>query len=258
MIYRFLLKRRILTPVSPLNLQDATYSINERFSNGVRDKITSKIGGVHVICGPPGCGKTTRIRQEIIEAKRKNQIEGALMLCGSADDVELSSDGSLLEWIREGAKLKNMSFSETLNSYKFDRPIVVVIDQFDHLYGFKDTKRTLVSLAENSTLLKKFTVILAMNDVQFAKEVVSWNGREKITHFKPQKWTKQELRPVFDYLFSQRKFTEDEKYHIEELGERAGTCGFVLKRIITMFDLESLKYEAESIHQHWIHLESLK
>ena len=112
--------------------------------------------------------------------RTNNYLSGVII--EQLDDSVLNYN-SLMDWLKvrwniDSNKVKNAKLSNLINEQ--DKPVAIILDQFDYATDMKHIENCITSMAEDSSLYKHYTVFLCVNEPTFNKEIVSWNGGAKI------------------------------------------------------------------------------
>jgi len=103
--------------------------------------------------------------------KFENSIKIGLQnpTCGviveTLDDSVRNSD-SLMDWIKlkwniDSNKVKNTKLSSLI--YKQDKPVAIILDDFDYAMEFKNISESITSMAEDSSLTQHYIICINLN-----------------------------------------------------------------------------------------------
>lgn len=173
--------------------------------NGLDKKNGTNVsGGVRVLWGPPGCGKSTYTTHQCNELVKDSTLAGIVLLneCKNNKTVHTS------DWLNECLGHNILSIGNPMSSLFPHHPpkhTVFIFDQFDNLYRKCQNKEllriTIKSLAEDGEKHDSFLVVLCISDPEIAADMLLLNGGRKIRLLyhepKRMKWTKAE---VLDFL----------------------------------------------------------
>ena len=181
LVERYFLKRRMNVSVKPYPLV-TTLVENPSTRSALETALTDPHVGVHVFWAPNGAGKSTYLRSVIPRLHIDKRITGAGYFRGSA--------GNPTEWLQDALGIASAKpsvverFASLLGDVEFGTaPYILAIDQFDELVTqphIADLENLIVQLATASLGSKSFAVVLGISDIDLAKEVLTWNGGEKI------------------------------------------------------------------------------
>ncbi len=162
-VARFMIRRLINQPIHecPNHVPILEESIERA--------ILSPLCGVHVLCGSGGINSIQIVAQRL---QKENKIAGVLLTtCTSRNENPFS-------WLKGVFQIsyeeKSRFMSDLLDK---SGGVVLVLDQF-HLSMHESF---LVSLAEDSVMTKKYTVIACVADPLACEKILGWNGRSKIS-----------------------------------------------------------------------------
>mmetsp|Transcript_6859 Transcript_6859/g.10301 ORF Transcript_6859/g.10301 Transcript_6859/m.10301 type:complete len:313 (+) Transcript_6859:198-1136(+) len=189
------------------------YSL-QTIRNGLSKKNGTNVsGGVRVLWGPHGCGKTTYTIHQCNELVKEGTLEGVVLMneCRNNETAHTS------DWLNECLGHDILSKGNPLSSLFPHQPpkhTVFIFDQFDNLYRKCQNKELLrvaiKSLAEDGEKHDSFLVVLCISDPDIAAEMLLLNGGRKIRllDHEPErmKWTESE---VLEFL-SDKALTDDQ------------------------------------------------
>jgi hypothetical protein len=169
-------------------------------------------GGVRILWGPPGCGKSTYTITECNRLKEDGTLAGVVLLreCMN-NECETST------WLNKCIGHDVLSLGSplsTLFSHQPKKHTVFLFDQFDNIYRKCQDKQALKvaikHLAEDGEKHDSFIVVLCISDPEIAAEMLRLNGGKKIRLIdhspNEMKWSEEE---VLDYV-SEKHFTKDQ------------------------------------------------
>jgi len=166
-------------PIKQVSIIENKYIPNNKLENSIKTSLQSPTCGVYVLYAPYATGKTTSVRRIADELRTSQELSGVII--ESLDNTVLLSN-SLLNWLKIrwniSNKVKNTKLSDLI--YKQNKPVAIILDNFEDAMGLKNIEDCVTILAEDSDLTKHYTVLLCVNNPSFGKEIVSWNGGAKI------------------------------------------------------------------------------
>jgi len=223
-----MVKRSLLVkmnaPIKQVSLRENKYIHNNNLEGAIKMGLKSQNCGVHVLCAPYGIGKTTSVRRIANELRTNEDLSGVII--EPLDDSVRNSD-SLMDWLKlrwniDSSKVKNTKLSGLIDEQ--DKPMAIILDQFDYAMGMKNIEESISSMAEDSVFGKHYTVLLCVKEPIFSKEIVSWNGGAKIqsiSHNMPLfKWNSE----MVSNLHENFKKNCDDRYN-EKLINTSTTAG---------------------------------
>lgn len=200
--------------------------------------------GVRVVGLPGGAGKTTHTRIVCERLRKAGEISGVCAVVGGA--IARASSGPALQLaISEyvvGPSIKTLlkdtsmdmdMISDYLTSVAKDgeRPIVLVIDQFDHIMRNNEHNSVyslVTGLAEDSVQTMKYVVVIGVSDPSHAATILRWNGGSKIHglghNSSTYKWGEDSIRTLMNEYSG--VVPPDWFY---KCAVRAGTPGYVVE-----------------------------
>ena len=212
--------------------------------------------GVFVHWGVYESGKTNAVREA---SWRLQEKAGNLVI--SLNNYEFIRSGGRDEELRRAIGVPKDMRDKPISDF-FNKPdTTIVIDHFDDFMyeksrddGFFDEKhlpktiQMVLDLIKESTLTRKFNVLLVLTSWERAKELVD-AGCKLIPSDTPARWTKGQLETLFDTLPETVKSNIGEKKdEVMRLVTLSGTPGFLSfhahsaqpfnSRHATMYDLE--------------------
>lgn len=155
--------------------------------------------GVHILCAPPGAGKTTAVAKAIQRARAHGvdkppgapKITGQLVI-GSPTKNTTPLYATLRDAIggpRSRSTISRLLHAELATGHKLTDVIpkgtVIVIDNADTLRGSAGFKRAVMALAQMGASTKTFTTIIIVSDPALALQMRAWRGSSKIQTVRP-------------------------------------------------------------------------
>lgn len=190
-------------------------SISDTLSTG--DNVS---GGVRILYGEPGCGKSTYTISECNRLVEKGVLAG-LVLCNECrnNDTETS------DWLNKCIGYEILSYGNplsTLFSHQPEKHTVFLFDQFDNLYRKCQDKEMLrvaiKSLAEDGEKHNSYIVVLCISDPAIAADMLLLNGGKKIRLIvdKPDqmRWSEAEVLK----FVSDKKLTKNQTDACKKVG----------------------------------------
>lgn len=268
------IQKELSKPVELFQLHPTnSYVAHEKFLGDIRENIFDELKGVKVVWAPPGYGKSTYLKRVCADLQRDELIYGAKIM----SHFRKHKDMPLIETLAIGIGFppdiapRFHTLSEIMHD-KTDLPIVIVFDQFDHLMAqeLDHAKSFVVSLAEDSLQSKKYTVLLNVTEPKFAREILNWNGGQKISLFQDNverleeyKWGVEHHNQLWRLSAENYKMQvrPEIKEKFIEMCARAGTPGFFLKyrKQLEILDsgsnvsekIEKIEKDAEEYQNKW-------
>lgn len=188
---------------------------NDRLEAPIRTAINNRTSGVQVLHTEPGTGKTTASRDVIRDLQLSRKISGALLVkCSniSMNNTQATRDTLQTALRRELFRVCgvpqtsragfNVSSLFPHNNNNRHKRSVLLLDQFDHVTNW-DTKEVcslVKAFAEDAAQSNSFVVVANVSDRALFKDMITWNGAQKITSMLPEdeifEWSDEELRSV--------------------------------------------------------------
>ena len=253
-MYQFPVAEYVLKPPE-------VYTENRNFVEAVQKSILDPLCGIKVLWTPSGYGKSTYVRAVCSELQKQKKITGVIVL--DAEGVKPSP--TLTAWLASkiGAPKAHLTswfnhISDLLPDRFDEKPVLIVIDQFDHLHYANKVQSFVVSMAENSVLTKKYVVLLVVSNPDFASQILSWNGGEKIHSVDKDvlsfKWKEEHFEELWKAVASNIQLPELARKQFISACALAGTPGYFLKHLptITPSNIPTLEKKAQEVHDEWI------
>lgn len=232
--FKFLYKSPIIPMKSLTKIVE-----NKPFTTDIEKGILDPNCGVKVLWAPEGSGKTTHVRLITNKLIQNNKLEGAIIIKATETDF------TPLAWFSSSIKdlfypvpivldassindlLENINSPQGILSPK---RILIVIDQLENIRRTDKLNRLIKSLAEESVLSKKFTVLVITKDPAYARGLLELNGRTKIRpickdDLQKYKWNEHQITQWIEFN------GKENIKRIEALkaaGTLAGTPGFLI------------------------------
>lgn len=230
---RRVLRRRMRKPIHEQTLRSPRVE-HAHVENTLTSALTDRHCGVKVLWGPPGCGKSTY--SKLVLHKLQQDGRGVVEV-----RIEGGIQGKYNAWLNRELGVMETLHMNDLFPTKSKAP-VLFIDHADQLLAGgveKELQSFVVQLAEQSVGRKGFTVLFNFTKSENAKEVLSWNGGEKIQdvfadpsglHWHEDcTWGQIHLREFLTK--SGVDWNDHEKDLFVRLGATAGTPGFALEML---------------------------
>lgn len=129
--------------------------------------------GVHVLCAPQGTGKTVALARACAIAERRDVVTSSFHIyCNTVPGCIEFAKWCNQHW----TSLHTNSVSDTLLS---SERVALILHRFQHMKHHPKQVDFVVSLAEDSTQTKKFTVVVCTDDKTQAQQLLS-TGSYKI------------------------------------------------------------------------------
>ena len=227
------------------NIQDFNLNgplvLKQSLVQDIKSFIKSNIGGVRVIWGPPGSGKSTALRKVLKNMHDKKQIRGAVFIKPPPDASDIPT-----VWFSNDLSDgfgNTYNPNEKLSKFlpKFNGiPNVVVLDQLDNAQFGEEMRIFIKTLAEDSSLTKSYIAFAILSDAYKAKMMYDWNSHEKIVllqgPYAPPtlyQWDTEDVEKWFskDFLLhpsSSLLSAPMDQARIKEIAITAGTPGFLV------------------------------
>jgi hypothetical protein len=231
--------RRIMNKATSdikLMAENFPFVMKEELAEDLTKAMTVVRGGVNILWAPQGAGKTTTVQKVCEKLKKEGKILGAVIMQppdGNADPPH--------KWFRMclsdafGALLlENEKLSDLMPYSKGHPPVVFVFDQMDNVKTTDELKCFIKTLAEDSTLVKSYVVIVILHDADIAHSMREWNGRQKIVILSDHdvfryKWNENDISEWLKN-YSRTIFLEDDDFQRTQFityASKAGTPGFL-------------------------------
>lgn len=176
-------------------------TLSKNLDKGVGNNVS---GGVRILWGPPGCGKSTYTISVCNSLVYEKKINGVVLVNGNRNNID---DTAL--WLNKCLGYDILSEGNMLSALFPHQPpkhTIFIFDQFDNLYRKcqnKDMLRVAIkSLAEDGEKHDSYIVVLCISDPNIAAEMLLLNGGQKIRLIDHSpvnmKWTKEEVVEFLD------------------------------------------------------------
>lgn len=182
-------------------------------SSNLDKKIGANVsGGVRILWGPPGCGKSTYTITECNRLKEDGTLAGLVLLREC-----MNNESETSTWLNKCIGHDVLSLGSPLSklfSHQPKKHTVFLFDQFDIIYRKCQDKQALKvaikHLAEDGEKHDSFIVVLCISDPEIAAEMLRLNGGKKIRlidHSPDEmKWSEEE---VLEFV-SEKNLTKDQ------------------------------------------------
>ena len=272
--------RKFRKPIAPYPLFTGVIDHPET-TKAITRALTYGHCGVHVYWSPFSAGKSTYLRHITPKLVGEGKLAGAILTEGGLSDVDVS------EWMYQELGMWHMNnnlavhLADLLQKHPctttmenkdpgagghIRKPYAIIIDGFDETMRTADQRvlqNLIVTLAGTGHRTKLFTVVLAVTQIDNARTVLSWNGRQKIDLIGPRperfKWQRPEIVALAKELAEtnangRSTIISDELIDICSLG---GTPGVVIDAHCEDPDIPALKNKVEKISAMWGRAEEL-
>lgn len=155
--------------------------ISNLLENKIFHSLSNSLCGVHVFYHPSRFSARSIYLESLNNLMESEKINGALI--ATVRKNELVRFSNPWYWFKAQFVSENESSSNLSNLLRDDDRVAVVIDGLEEgvdVYDPKLLESFVVSLAENSVLTKRYTVLLCLNTEKFYRETIMWNGGAKI------------------------------------------------------------------------------
>lgn len=211
-----LVGERLAKPVELFKLQPHTSLWqNPRLVQPIARAMLATPPGVHVLHAGPGMGKSTALCTVLHELQYKGRVRGGIVWNGGHLPTTRRGEPVALKlgaWAKNEFQLPQEAYGDTLVDLlppldESGRRAIICIDQFDHYASVAqpiELESLVTHLAETAQLSDAFTAVLVVRDAATAKQVLDFNGGQKIGSVldedEPFEWTDEELGHVVDRL----------------------------------------------------------
>lgn len=235
---------KLLHKVDNLSSKTEPYFPKEELVKDINSAILcDNPGGVKILWGIQGSGKTTTLKKELEILRKKDKINGVLFLTATDQDTVHPSVWfrSCLTDFRGPILFDHQKFSELLEKdvgEKIVKPTVIVIDQIDNMILDDHLRNFIRTLAEDSTLYRNYIVFVVTSDAANAMKIYNWNRKQKIVILGPRhpskyRWNKIDIERWVDQYYKNTNNGNFEpgsqrKIDFIEAAEKAGTPGFLV------------------------------
>jgi Cdc6-like AAA superfamily ATPase len=147
----------------------------------------TNVCGVSIVTGITDPSKVVWLAKQLYYERHVNKV--SYVNCGN---YVIGDSRSLLNWLRKELRIPQTLDLGSYFSKKhilktifrlFDtqnRPVLLIIDNFDKLIVNNNYKLFVTSLAENSSLSKSYLVLIMIDDCNVAKDILRLNNGQKI------------------------------------------------------------------------------
>lgn len=248
--------------IEPFHLR-TRYISHKKFEEIIEANAVHEMRGVRIILAPPGSGKTTIVRHTLQRLYTEKKISGAVVLHNY-----MTLDKYLNPWIMK--TLGSSSVDHTVNSIlpkihcskvpNETIPYVIVFDQFDDLLlrsTPNELKAFFCSLAQDSVMNRKYTVLLLMKEKESAKLAHSWNDNTKIVFSSNLHlpWAEEEILELVKEAQKTWEISEKDGELLRRFGPISKSPRFVLEHAANPRTLQvqesQLSLQAKECDQRW-------
>ena len=239
---RYQLSRKFKRPIPQLQLNPmSSYCEQDFMLEDIRRSLLNPQCGIHILCAPSGCGKTTTALRALENLRAEGKILGGVRVSWR-DILETNRNLTLLARLKSSLEISPLESSTNLNALlppaplDVHRPVVLLIDQFDHARCDDDMKSFLISLAEESVLTKRYTVLLCTGSLAKSRSIHDWNGKTKLHQvnylISRYRWSDADIKTLVCRLGGLDAFEDQAtRQKVLEAFCIVGTPGFVLDHI---------------------------
>jgi hypothetical protein len=153
-------------------------NVSPSLAKRVESEVSDGLGGVKVLWGPSGAGKTATVRAVLQQMQHNGRISGSAVITPPPPELGIRPAA----WFSGGlggVLLPCEKLSDLLPQHL--PPFVIVIDQMEACPPSESLRVMVKTLAEDSSLTLKYVVIIVTSDSAAALTMWEWNGRQKIT-----------------------------------------------------------------------------
>ena len=153
-------------------------------------KLMNKRGGVYLVAGPPGSGKSTYLMKAVEAAKAE---------CGASLKFMYFSVGESLGLLSQFGLHNRMGIPRDRPLYKYlSVGTVIIIDQLDmNILLDEKTRSYIRGLATDSRNSKRYSVMMCVSNYCVYREILDLNGQEKISAVFPNplslQWSESQM-----------------------------------------------------------------
>lgn len=193
---------------------DNPYVKNKKLSHALDQFIRpDKLGGLRILYGPQGSGKSTHIREYV--SKHISKGGHGVVLSGTYSmeklrlELSMPTEGELSTYVPKGT--------------------LIVIDQLENTTISEDTDAFFRSLATESRNNDQFRVVACVSETDKSQRWLWLNGRDKIKELCPLdvlKWNESDIDEFIDKRF--HLLPSDEKKFLRDLAITASLPGFLV------------------------------
>lgn len=184
-------------------------AISSNLDKNIGDNVS---GGVRILWGPPGCGKSTYTSTECNRLKKDGIVAGVVLLREC-----MNNESETSTWLNKCIGHDVLSMGSPLSklfSHQPKKHTVFLFNQFDRIYRKCQNKQALkvaiTHLAEDGEKHNSFIVVLCISDPEIAAEMLRLNGGQKIRLIDQSpdemKWSEKEVR----HFVSEKNLTDDQ------------------------------------------------
>jgi hypothetical protein len=187
------------------------YISRPQFEIPIENAIKDNLCGVHILWSPPKIGKTLTVIHISEKLRKSGDIGGILNVTG--DSVAVNYQECLFYWLtsRLGVPTNHFGYLSEIVPLNMNKPLLLIIDQFDYLMAHPFCEEFLTSLAEDSLKTKLYTVLVVITSEVHYDNILSWNRGQKIrtciskSNISQLKWTRYEFESLLKNMVVEKK-----------------------------------------------------
>lgn len=229
--------------VPNVDLNGAPFVRKEPLWSDLTKSMSSQVGGVKLLWGIQGSGKTTTVRVLANQLLNEDRISGAIIIkppddakiCGPAGWFRSQLSDDVGQLLKADEYISNLLPHASRHENDIIKPFLFIFDQFENERANEGLRVFLKTLAEDSSLTNSYVVLVVVADAVKVKEMYSWNGHQKIVMVggrnpSQYKWGKYEVDAwVTAYAKThERELGDADIEHIREKAVQAGTPAFLV------------------------------